>query len=260
MQVNCIVSGLKIKYCHVSIPLGMKNDLSSSRNGGAFLLFFWTTMNTTTKITSYEKNTTTLDEQIQTYIQVFWEAPWNEWRVDEEGKVYPLSCPDVEASWRPYYNPDLLKQEQKYQSQKQWYVKMIATVLNQTNDNECVWFTMWWLTTLEKLNEEKLGLTEVDFDTLQKKLIREFWFEANKEIFYGSEMWVRIDQRGRGVASKLYDAREQEVLQKNWSIPCLIRTTKSTDVPYKRYLKKGYEEIYEYNDDQDRVLLMKLLV
>ncbi len=45
-------------------------------------------------------------------------------------------------------------------------------------------------------------------------------------------------------------------LGKKYSV---VRTTRKSDVPFKWFVRDGFEVVYEYGDDRDRAILMKAL-
>ena len=77
-------------------------------------------------------------------------------------------------------------------------------------------------------------------------------------VYYFAEIGVRADCRGRGVAGELYRSKMEgaKTLGKNF---CVVRTTRLSDVPFKWFVRDGFEVVFEYGDDRDRVVLMKAL-
>jgi hypothetical protein len=48
-------------------------------------------------------------------------------------------------------------------------------------------------------------------------------------------------------------------LQQNNQKYLLVRTTKKTDKPYEWYRKLWFQEVYDYNDQQSRVILSLII-
>jgi len=207
------------------------------------------------QIISWKESWISTEEKVKTYIEVFGEAPWNEWWIDKEGNLYPLSFENPDPSWEKYYNADQMKQIWEQRTLKEGYNEQIAEVLLQDGAKECVWFALGWKTSLDELIQEKFKLDEAELTVLLDSL-KEYNIDADSILFYASEMGVKKQWRGQGLWSKLYDARIQEVIQNSGKITCIVRTTKKNDVPYKRYLWKWFEEVYSYDDEQERVILV----
>ena len=58
------------------------------------------------------------------------------------------------------------------------------------------------------------------------------------------------------VASTLYQQREKDMTITP-SRYILLRTTKATDNTYKRFQKKWFIDVFSYNDEQERVIMIK---
>jgi ribosomal protein S18 acetylase RimI-like enzyme len=82
-------------------------------------------------------------------------------------------------------------------------------------------------------------------------LYSDFNFE---NFYYFAEIWVKNSYRWQNIAWQLY-RQSLEQIKNNWVKYILVRTTKKTDVPYKWFLKELYQDVFSYNDEQDRVIL-----
>lgn len=210
-----------------------------------------------------------LEIKVQMYMDIFWEEPRNEWyqcqweckelyalsKVKSEELVKCLKCG---APIEPFYEKNDLKSKRKARTEKKWYIWMLSETLE---DNNLVWFIMGRGTDIEKLNNEKLWLDQENLEQLNKNIIKLFPECDTNNLFYAADIGVKKEYRskekpGLHIASNLYDAREEEAKNK-WFNYVIVRTTKKSDVPYKRYKDKGFKDMFDYNDAQDRVILMK---
>lgn len=214
-------------------------------------------------------NNTNLEKKAQMYMDIFWEEPRNEWYQcqGECNELYALSkvkseeltqCLNCGSPIEPFYEKNDLQSKWKSRSEKEWYIWMLSETLEW---NELVWFIMGWGTSLDTLNNEKLWLDEENLEQLNKNMIALFPECDANNLFYAADIGVKKEYRskekpGIHIASKLYDAREKEVKNK-WFGYVIVRTTKKSDVPYKRYKGKWFKDVFDYNDAQDRVVLIK---
>lgn len=202
-----------------------------------------------------------LDEKVQLYIDIFGEQPWNEWYQCKNCEtLYALSQVKREEisqclCWwdlQAFYNPDELKKDWESWASKAWYILKLA----QTLEGDLIWFIMWWENNLDTLNQEKLSLSQEDLELVKGNIQTLYPEFDSKKFFYAADIGVKANWRGAGVASQLYDAREQDI-QQQWFNYVIVRTTKDSDVPYVWYKQKWFQEVYEYNDAQNRVIMVK---
>lgn len=198
-----------------------------------------------------QPNTFTPTQKAECFIQVFGEAPRNEWRVGKSWTLYPLSTTDFGGDVvKPFYNKQKLADQRDQRSRKQWYIEALVQNMNW----ELCWFALGRQTTLDELNTEKLWLSLPELESLRKSI----WMNLPKfdttKVFYNADLWVLDKLRWKGVWSRLYEERMSQVVA-NWIGSILVRTTKKTDKPYRRYKDLWYKEVYEYNDEQQRVIL-----
>ena len=197
----------------------------------------------------------TSNEKIKLYKDIFWENPWNEWFICKKcWKIYNIkfmwSCSCGEGQLEPFYRNSEVKEAFTQLSGKLWYKELIAKILN----NE-VWFIWWWQTSLEQLNLDKLWLTKEQMSILVEQ-ISDLYLNFNFENFYYfAEIWVKNNYRWQDIAWELY-RQNLEQIKASWVNYIVVRTTKKSDVPYKWFLKEWYQEIFSYNDEQDRVILV----
>jgi len=76
-----------------------------------------------------------------------------------------------------------------------------------------------------------------------------------ENFYYFAEMWVKNNFRWNDIAWELY-RKQLEELKDRWEKFILVRTTRLSDVPYKWFIKDWYIEVFEYLDEQDRVILV----
>ena len=160
------------------------------------------------------------------------------------------SCSCRESKLEPFYKNSEVKETFTQLSEKLWYKELIAKALN----NE-VWFIWWWQTSLEQLNVDKLWLNEDQIRILVRKISDLYTGFNFENFYYFAEIWVKNDYRWQDIAWELY-RQNLEQIKSSWVDYIVVRTTKKTDVPYKWFLKEWYREIFSYNDEQDRVILV----
>ena len=110
----------------------------------------------------------------------------------------------------------------------------------------------WWLTSICKLNEEKLGLSLEELKKLTLSLPENF---NENNFYYFAEIWVESSMRGLDIAWKLYRSQINGIINL-WVRDVMVRTTMKTDLPYKWFIDLWYVPVYEYWDDQERVILV----
>ncbi len=207
-----------------------------------------------------------LQEKATLYINVFWEEPRNEWYECKNNecskqyyalsKVYAEKLSHCLYCWtqlEKVYDQIALEQDWQKWSSKEWYVWRLAK-----NNSELIWFILWWNDTIDSLNNEKFDLSESEVDELEdniRKLCPDFDLDG---FYYFSEIW--IDKRYRWtddhIAWRLYQSMEEKVIA-NGKKYLILRTTQKTDLPFKRFQKLWYQVVFNYDDENDRVIMIK---
>lgn len=199
----------------------------------------------------------TMIEKIKLYKDTFWEYPWNKWFVCKNcwkyyNKKYMWKCSCWNSKLKPFYENKELKETFKDLLEKGWYKEALAKTL----DNNLVWFIWWWESSLEKLNIDKLWLDNKQYNILIE-WIRKIFPNFNLDKFYYlDEIWVKKEYRWNDIAWKLY-RKNIEYVKETWQKYVVVRTTRKSDVPYKWFIDNWYKVVYCYNDEQDRVILVK---
>jgi GNAT superfamily N-acetyltransferase len=195
------------------------------------------------------------------YINIFGEEPWNEWyKCNDCWKLFWLSDTiknDIKqclcgSKLQKFYDENQVDKNRLERSNRQWYVCKLA----QTLDSKFIGFIMWRETNIEDLNIDKLELDQKQLDMLIKNINDNFEDFNLREFFYGAELWVEKDFRWQGIGSLLYKERIKELINKKKKY-ILIRTTKKTNKPYKWYQKEWFVDVFEYKDQQERVIMIK---
>lgn len=233
-------------------------------------------MNTSYKgIISYDESIS-LSDKVELYRNVFGEAPWNEWYIcSSTGKSYPLSyssptcvCCEDARLLQVFYPPKELGENLRLLEKKEWYRETIVTLIREEDPRSVVaseWdqdsfspkgFMWWWKSDINSINEEKLKLT---LDQ-QKLLIQNIQtispsFDLN-DFYYFAEIGISSSDRWSDIAWNLYRRQVSSILQDGIK-DILVRTTRTTDLPYKWFLKMWYVPVFEYNDTLDRIILGK---
>lgn len=198
----------------------------------------------------------TSNEKIKLYKDIFWEAPWNEWFICKNcWKILPKTFYWKCACWEtdkfePFYKNSEVKETFAQLSKKLWYKELIAKTLN----NE-VWFIWWWQTSLGQLNLDKLWLTEEQMGILIEQINNLFPDFNFQNFYYFAEIWVKNNYRWQDIAWELYK-QNLEQIKTTWINYIVVRTTRKSDVPYKWFLREWYQDVFSYNDEQDRVILI----
>jgi len=151
-----------------------------------------------------------------------------------------------------FYNNKALENDRKKWAEKEWYIESIAWVLE---NNELVGFILGWADWLEHLNEEKFQLNEWEYNILKQQIQQATWNISTERLFYAADLWIKPEYRNLWIASKLYNDRHEKIIQNREKV-VIVRTTKNRPVPYNRYIDKWFKEVYHYNDQQNRVIMI----
>jgi hypothetical protein len=207
------------------------------------------------KISIFRNQDITWIKKIKLYKDIFWESPWEEWFICKNckwiySKVFMSSCNCWDSILVPFYKNEELRKVFNDLSLKQNFQELVACIL----DNN-VWFISWWNSSIEDLNKDKLLLNWDQFKDLSiniLKIIEDFDLE---DFYYFAEIWIKKDFRWNDIAWSLY--RENlDRLKQRWEKYILVRTTRKSDLPYKWLVREWYKEVFLYNDEQDRVILV----
>jgi hypothetical protein len=195
------------------------------------------------------------NKKVMLYKDIFWEAPWNEWYLcincwKNFNKKFLWSCSCWNSELEPFYKNKELKNTFTELSEKSWYKELIANIL----DKE-VWFIWGWKSSLKELNNDKLWLDTNILDEVENNIKNIFPDFDENNFYYFAEIWVKDEYRWQDLAWNLYRKNLKE-LKENWEKYILVRTTRKSDVPYKWFLNEWYQDVYLYNDEQDRVILV----
>lgn len=155
-------------------------------------------------------------------------------------------------------NPDLiqfydnlsLKKDLDLLSEKEKYQEQVADVLG-----EKVWFIWWWNSSLSLLNSDKLRLNESQYEELYNQIYSLYPDFDFSDFYYFAEVWVKSDYRWLDIAWELYRNNLEQLKERGEKF-IVVRTTKKSDVPYKWFKDLWYIDVFNYNDEQDRVILV----
>jgi hypothetical protein len=213
-------------------------------------------------------------EKADLYIKIFWEEPWNEWYECENSgcntKYYALSkvhsqqineCLNCWTPLKKIYDEDVLEKDRSLRSNKEWYVEKLASLRTWDivdENSKLIWFILWWNDNINSLNLDKFDLLDHELETFKMNVLRfypDFDFDS---FYYFSEIGIEKEYRGTDdhIASKLYNSMEEQVI-KNWKKFIMLRTTKKSDLPFKWFRKIWYDVVFNYNDQNDRVIMIK---
>lgn len=201
------------------------------------------------------------ESKIALYTRVFGEAPWNEWYIcPVTGNLYALSskqttclCCSIPNRTKLFYTAEELRTTFELLEKKKWYQEQIAKL---TDGDNPVGFMWWWRSNLLEINSDKLKLTPEQLEKLKLEIKKNNETFNLLDFYYFAEIGIESGNRGSDIAGTLYRTQIESVLRSGgWDI--LVRTTKKTDLPYKWFLKMWYIPVFDYNDQQDRVILIK---
>lgn len=211
---------------------------------------------------SYEN----LQEKTKLYINVFGEEPRNEWfecKNDEcDKQYYALSkiyaenishCLNCSTQLEKVYDQNILEQDRQKWASKEWYVWRLAE-----KNAELIGFILWWNDTITSLNDEKFDLKKPEIERLETN-IKNICPDFNlNNFYYFSEIWINKDHRWTDdhIAWRLYRSMEEQVI-KNGKEYLILRTTQKSDLPFKWFQKLWYNVVFNYNDENDRVIMIK---
>ena len=207
------------------------------------------------------QNSVDTDSKIALYTRVFGEAPWNEGYIcTTTGNLYSLSseqltciCCETPNRTKLFYTPEELQSTFDLLEKKKGYQEQIAMI---TENNAPVGFMWWWRSSLIEINEDKLKITPEQLENLKANIMAKNESFNLSDFYYFAEIGIEAGNRGSDIAGNLYRAQIEAVIQ-NGNGSILVRTTKKTDLPYKWFLKIWYIPVFDYNDQQDRVILIK---
>ena len=204
------------------------------------------------------------DEKSELYINIFWEEPWNEgYKCTTCEKLFSLSevinnnlkqC-FCSGNLKKIYDNEQIKKERRYQANKQWYIWRLAETL----ENKLIWFMSWWVDDIITVNTEKLLLLEDQLSVVKQeteKIYPDFNFD---NTFYAAEMVIDQARRGQWIASKLFNKVLEEA-NKNWYNSTILSTTTKEWWPFKRFEILWYKIVFRYNDENDRVIMVKKIL
>lgn len=60
------------------------------------------------------------------------------------------------------------------------------------------------------------------------------------------------------IAGRLYRSK-MEAVRDSGKKYTVLRTTRASEMPFRWFLNNGFEVVFEYGDDRDRVIMMKAL-
>jgi len=199
---------------------------------------------------------TTSTKLVKLYKDVFWDTPWNEGFVCKScwknyNKKFMWKCNCWNSQLESFYKYPELKQTFTSLSSKKWYSKLLAETLDWKN----IAFIWWWKSSLEKINQNKLSINQEELENLKKNILDLYSDFDENDFYYLAEIWVDRRYRWQDIAWKLYRENLKK-LKQQWEKFILVRTTKKSDIPYKWFKQMWYKDVFDYNDAQDRVILI----
>ncbi len=201
-----------------------------------------------------------MESKVWLYMDIFGEDPWNEGYIcPETNMLYPLSsgqesctCCNPSVKTNLFYDRETLQSLFSTLEKKVWYQEQIAM----WPDQKPIWFIWWWRSDIYSINTEKLWLSDPQLSELLASIKKKDpSFDLN-DFYYFAEIGVEYASRWADIAGMLYRAQIEAITsQGNGNI--LVRTTKKTQKPYEWFLRMWYSSVFDYNDQQDRVILIK---
>lgn len=204
---------------------------------------------------NYSKYIKTL---INAYKQVFSASAWQEWKkcvwwcdAKRSFEDAPQNCCSVETV--DFYSDKVVEN----------YVKnVICKTYNQclvilNLDSEVSWFTWWWKDDLASINSQKLRLNEDNIQKLFENLDKIGINPIKEDFYYQSETWVMPEYRKSWIWKNLVRVNEEIIKSNRDKISSIIQRTSERSPMFNIRRDLGYEVVYKYDDEDNRVLFAK---
>ncbi|MDD3302873.1 MAG: hypothetical protein PHN31_04900 [Candidatus Gracilibacteria bacterium] len=203
---------------------------------------------------------TLIDSVIYAYKNVFNYSAWGEGVKCSNGCSYKSTfenkadvCPDCGGEIIDYYSEIEVKQE-------------IEKVINNTkfkqaivlfSDRDVGGFTWGWADNIENINDEKLGLNTDNYNELCENLTIN-GLKVDNPFYYQSETGTTYKNRNKGLGRDLIYLNQDLLIENRDKVSQIIQRTSKGSPMYKIRKKQGYKEVYDYKDDDKRVIFAKI--
>lgn len=203
---------------------------------------------------------TLIDSVIYAYKNVFNYSAWGEWVKCSNWCSYKSTfenkadvCPDCWWEIIDYYSEIEVKQE-------------IEKVINNTKFKQAivlfsdrdVWgFTWWWADNIENINDEKLWLNTDNYNELCENLTIN-WLKVDNPFYYQSETGTTYKNRNKWLWRDLIYLNQDLLIENRDKVSQIIQRTSKGSPMYKIRKKQWYKEVYDYKDDDKRVIFAKI--
>ncbi|MDP2103964.1 MAG: hypothetical protein Q8K26_03520 [Candidatus Gracilibacteria bacterium] len=212
------------------------------------------------QVASLDKGSISLAESglVRAYKEVFNASTWREGVKCSDDCGYkttfeeaPEVCPDCGGGIEDYYS-DAEISESLLSVMSKTYFQCLALL----KDDKVAGFTWGWQNSLDQINTEKLGLNSSQYDEL-KENIEATGININSSWYYQSETGIVPQSRFKGVGSALISMNEELIQQNKDKVSAIIQRTSRKSPMYIIGKRLGYEEVFSYDDADERILFIK---
>ncbi len=195
---------------------------------------------------------------IQAYKSVFNASAWREWKKCSKGcgnkwtfEEAPETCCGIETI--DFYSDAEVSEAVQKVLQKT-YSQCLALL---DSEKKAVWFTWWWSDSLAGINQEKLKLNNEQYRELIKNLWEITDNPENTTWYYQSETGIISEYREGWIGRSLVASNEILLQENQEKAPYIIQRTSRKSPMFNIRKELGYEVVFDYNDEDERVLFAK---
>lgn len=202
-----------------------------------------------------------MESIIRLYKQVFGESEWEEgFKCNKCGKKWRFSNAPVSGVCSTLNCGTDLVEFYPNEEVEQMILKLVSNIQYRLfialsdKAEELIGFSWGWFTDINTLNTDKLKISNSQLESLRQNIQRLFGM-VPKSLYYQSETGVEKKYRGKNIAAGMIQKTEDS-LPKGTLI--LQRTTQKSPM-FRIRLNAGYQVVFGYEDEDQRVLFAKLL-
>lgn len=197
---------------------------------------------------------------VSAYKDVFNNSAWEEWVkcaswcwFKTTFEKSPVKCPECNWWIEDFYSDTDVKWFVDNVVDRSSYKQALALVWE---DEVVWWFTWGWNTELAELNKEKLGLSDEEYKKLCGEL-NNIWMNPEAFLYYQSETGITGENRWKWLGKDLISLNQKMLEQNKDKVSQIIQRTSKSSPMYKIREKQWYSQVYDYNDEDWRVLFAK---
>lgn len=198
---------------------------------------------------------------VSAYKNVFNSSAWWEWVKCSSSCWYketfedaPEMCPNCWWKIEDYYSDLEVEIAIENISNEIRYKQALALF---SDDGKVNGFTWGWNTNLEDLNKEKLGLSEKKLKELCNNLMK-IWINPEERFYYQSETGITLEYRKKWLWKDLIYLNQDLLEENKDKVPQIIQRTSKLSPMSKIRKKQGYKQVFDYGDEDQRIIFAKL--